>query len=688
MGSLVGRTLAGYAITSTLGKGGMGVVYRARQESLGREVALKVISDEAKKHQGAVKRFHREVRIHLELSHPHLAQVYDAGVEGDHAYIAMELIDGPPLGEILARGGPMPVSEVTRLADGLLDALHYLHERGVLHRDIKPANILVGSNGEAKIVDLGLARQEHGTLLTTDQEFFGTVLYSPPEIFTGSDHSPAGDVYAMGLVLLEMLVGEPNFPKRTIQETIEAILTEPIKPPRHHGREDVPDALADLLMEIVSMEAERRPSAGRALMRLRALAPPPASRIAPASVPRRTEPRTPAPSSPPPKPTGLRRTTTVLRSWIPMPAGQGALAAGFAASLVTGLWLGLQPAPHGRPGIPVLSPAPSAPARDPSTVPWMREQLANCEELILRYDRESPDPEKHHDQSIIRTSLLGDDFFRQRVGDTTLIFTALSRFLDVLSRGDEEHIDHPVWIDAERVGYDILMEAARSNGFDTGSPLEAPLRRLERALSEQRDGRHRRMVPLAILPVSNFFKGLADREILSRVSAHEQLLEEMDELPAEWKSSSRAIVLRLVVLNRLGDVWVAAGRNATPDRAREIEAGTMAARLATLDLLRAVPPRMAVDPDLETPWLWNRFQAVTTALPMVESGSDRLQDSLRMLGDMTPRLDFFSLSPTRRIALRRCLAIAALESASRPEVVLEPALLEQYRRLQGAFPMK
>jgi predicted Ser/Thr protein kinase len=210
-----------YEILGELGQGGVGVVYRARDRELGREVAVKVLRPLADADDTARERFLREARLAAGISHPNVVAVYDAGVP----YMVMELVDGRPLSEV--EGDRLEL--LRRAALGVAAA----HARGIVHRDLKPANILVSRSGEPKVADFGLAwTQEAGARLTRDGAAVGTPIYMAPEQAEGrGEVSPRSDVYALGAILYELLAGRPPHRGATAMEIYRRIVHEDPEPP-------------------------------------------------------------------------------------------------------------------------------------------------------------------------------------------------------------------------------------------------------------------------------------------------------------------------------------------------------------------------------------------------------------------------------------------------------------------------
>ncbi|HEX9187705.1 MAG TPA: protein kinase, partial [Vicinamibacteria bacterium] len=231
------RRLGRYRILHRLGQGGMGVVFAAEDTSLGRRVAVKTI---AEPDESARKRFRREARAAAAVNHPNVCQVYEIGEDGGELYIAMELLEGAPLGERLGRG-PLAVDEALSLARGILGALQALHAKGVVHRDLKPSNVFLTPHG-VKLLDFGLARPlpqdltrtiETGTELTRPGLLVGTPRYMAPEQVLGHGVDARTDLFSAAAILYEAAAGRPAFLGTTVVEVLSATLHE--QPPALAG---------------------------------------------------------------------------------------------------------------------------------------------------------------------------------------------------------------------------------------------------------------------------------------------------------------------------------------------------------------------------------------------------------------------------------------------------------------------
>ena len=234
-----------YAITNKLGAGAMGVVYAARDERLGRTVALKTMASLAND-ETARKRFWREARAAASVNHPNVCQIYEIGEDLGELFIAMELLEGEPLAERL-RQGAMSVSQAVPIGLEMLAALTALHARGIVHRDLKPSNVFLTPHG-VKLLDFGLARPgpeetiDADSALTRTGVVMGTPRYMAPEQVMGELVDGRGDLFAAGAILFEMLAGRPAFSGRTVGEVLHATMSE--QPPALTGSPRLPPSTA------------------------------------------------------------------------------------------------------------------------------------------------------------------------------------------------------------------------------------------------------------------------------------------------------------------------------------------------------------------------------------------------------------------------------------------------------------
>ncbi len=226
--------LGDYELLEEIGRGGMGVVYRARQRSLDREVALKLMLHGSQASPADQARFQAEVSAVAQLEHPHIVPIYEVGSDQGWQYFGMKLIEGETLSQQVAEG-PMPEREAAQLVMQIARAIEYAHERGVVHRDLKPANILLGSQGEPHVSDFGLAkRTAAGDSLTQTGAILGTPSYMAPEQASGGrgNVGPLSDVYSLGAILYALLTGRPPFQGSTPVDTLLMVLEQDLLPPR------------------------------------------------------------------------------------------------------------------------------------------------------------------------------------------------------------------------------------------------------------------------------------------------------------------------------------------------------------------------------------------------------------------------------------------------------------------------
>lgn len=323
----VGTVLSGrYRLEEALGGGGFGRVYAARDESLGRRVAVKVLTlraewaeSERNERQG---RFRREAFAAAALSHPNVAMVHDAGDHQGRPFLVMELLNGTDFGEVLLERGGLPVADVLSYGAQIAAGLQHAHEHGLVHRDIKPANLMLLPNGVVKICDFGLVTQQDSTLTryTDPHGVMGSPPYLSPEQAQGHDVTARSDLYALGCVLYALLAEGPPFSAGSVVGYAYAHVHE--VPERiENRRPEVPRDLAHLVHRLLAKDPGTRPaSAGEVAERMHAL-------LRPAPTPR--------------TPTVLDRGTEHM-VWTLLEEGEGMLAAGRFTDADRRYWQALQ----------------------------------------------------------------------------------------------------------------------------------------------------------------------------------------------------------------------------------------------------------------------------------------------------------------------------------------------------------
>ena len=264
-GAHAGERFGDYELLEEIAHGGMGAVYKARQVSLSRLVALKLILAGRLADVEDVGRFRREAEAAAQLDHPGIVPVYEVGEHNGQHFFSMGLVEGESLAHRVARG-PLPAREAAALVQAVAEAMAYAHGHGVIHRDLKPGNILVDREGRPRITDFGIAkRMTEDSGQTRVGEVMGTPSYMPPEQARGSkDVGPAADVYALGAVLYALLDGRPPFQAATVQETLRQVMDQEPMPPRRLNP-SVPRDLETICLKCLQKDPRRRYASAAAL---------------------------------------------------------------------------------------------------------------------------------------------------------------------------------------------------------------------------------------------------------------------------------------------------------------------------------------------------------------------------------------------------------------------------------------
>jgi serine/threonine protein kinase len=265
-GSNPPRQFGPYELLNEIARGGMGIVYKARQPKLDRIVAIKTILPQQFESDSAVRRFQIEAEAAAKLDHPGVVPIYDVGEQDGEHYLCMAYVDGESLATRLSRG-PLPADDAARIVRDVAEAVHHAHERGIIHRDLKPANILIDNAGRPRVTDFGLARrQDVAGSLTADGSVIGTPAYMSPEQATGDSVTigPLCDVYSLGAVLFHLLTGQPPFGSANVFEIIHRVQQEEPRRPREI-EPSIPEPLETICLRCLAKDPRERYTSARAL---------------------------------------------------------------------------------------------------------------------------------------------------------------------------------------------------------------------------------------------------------------------------------------------------------------------------------------------------------------------------------------------------------------------------------------
>ena len=258
MNEMAGEGLGGYVLEKEIGRGSMGIVYRGKQIALERDVAIKVLPRSLAKDASYVARFIREAQIVAGLNHPNIVQIYDAGQQDGLLYFVMEYIQGPTLSSLLRSDGTIPQHLAAEYAAQIADALDAAYqERKVIHRDIKPENLMLDRRGKIKVMDFGLARATGQQKITVVKKLVGSIYYASPEQIWGQELDNRSDIYALGVVLYEMVSGKRPFTGRSLPELSQAITSDKPQSPRAFAM-DLSPALERIILKAMSRDRNER----------------------------------------------------------------------------------------------------------------------------------------------------------------------------------------------------------------------------------------------------------------------------------------------------------------------------------------------------------------------------------------------------------------------------------------------
>lgn len=244
-----------YTLGNRIAVGGMGEVWRAADQVLGRTVAMKLLSPSLADQPGFTRRFREEARNGAMLSHPNIAAVYDYGEDSGASWLVMELVEGAPLSQIIKDDGPLGAKRTASILAQAASALQAAHDAGVIHRDVKPANILVDDDGYARLTDFGISKSMAGSALTQTGEMLGTAHYLSPEQVQGRPATPASDLYALAVVGFEMITGSRPFAGESMIVTALAHVGQPAP----ELPDSVPEPLRTTVLSGLAKLPEKRP---------------------------------------------------------------------------------------------------------------------------------------------------------------------------------------------------------------------------------------------------------------------------------------------------------------------------------------------------------------------------------------------------------------------------------------------
>ncbi len=256
--SLIGKRLGAYQVLKELGRGGMGVVYQARDRGLRRLAAIKVLPSDFTHDRSLVDRFLREARACARLNHPNIVTVFGVGKLDETYFIAMEYVEGQSLDELIKSEAPLDVRKALEITRQAADALAAAHEEDIIHRDIKPQNIMIDRSGRVKVMDFGLASvQTESMTLTAAGTTLGTPQYMSPEQWKDSKVDARADIYSLGVTLFKMLTGKPPFEGQTTLALMRKVVDEPT-PSVLDFSQEVPSEVADIVSEMIAKDPDDR----------------------------------------------------------------------------------------------------------------------------------------------------------------------------------------------------------------------------------------------------------------------------------------------------------------------------------------------------------------------------------------------------------------------------------------------
>ncbi|MEL6525284.1 MAG: protein kinase, partial [Chloroflexota bacterium] len=258
MSELVGQTIKGYEFLEHIGRGGFGAIYKAYQPILKREVAVKIILPQFANDPDFIRRFDVEAELIAQLEHPFIVPLYDYWRSPEGAYLVMRLLVEGSLRERM-ENEVIPPEEVVSIITNIADALHVAHRRNIVHRDVKPENILLDEDGRAYLTDFGIATliEDDNKVNASDDTFSGSLIYAAPEQFTDSAITSQTDIYALGIILYELLMGSTPYNNKSITELVQAKLYEPV-PDLEGTNEQYQARLNDIIARATASDIDNR----------------------------------------------------------------------------------------------------------------------------------------------------------------------------------------------------------------------------------------------------------------------------------------------------------------------------------------------------------------------------------------------------------------------------------------------
>lgn len=260
---MIGQQIANYTITAHLGQGGMGNVFRATDNMLGREVALKMLHPQLTVQTQFLERFKKEARILAQLLHPNIAVIYNFFESQNDHFMVMEYVEGVSVDDLLKKYQTLPASLVVAITIQALEGLQHAHRKQIFHRDIKPANLMITNEDVVKLMDFGIAKVSGEQKLTQVNKIVGTIEFMAPELIEGKDASASSDLYSMGATMYEMLSGKIPFEADTDFNLMQSILkSKPVSPEKLNAQ--VPKALSDIVLKAMDKDPNKRFTDARA----------------------------------------------------------------------------------------------------------------------------------------------------------------------------------------------------------------------------------------------------------------------------------------------------------------------------------------------------------------------------------------------------------------------------------------